>query len=112
MIGILTLQCVVVFCPCPPAPLALALAGTTFCIFAFVFGYFEVLHLLFASHHGCKEPVDDVMPQLCTLTCKQEGYYIYNDGLFLVYVYTLSTPVLYWVQSPCFESLPWRLQAS
>ena len=62
------------FCASPLAPLALALAGTTFCICAVVTGYFKVYIGNFAAHHGSKEPVDDFMPLLCTLTSKQEAY--------------------------------------
>ena len=60
------------FCASPLAPLALAFPGTAFCICAVVIGYFEVYICSFAAHHGSKEPVGDFMPQLCTLTSKQE----------------------------------------
>ena len=59
------------FCACLLAPLALALAGTTFSLCAVVIGYFEVFICNFAAHHVSKEPVDDFVPQLYTLTSNQ-----------------------------------------
>ena len=76
------------FCTSHLAPLAMALA-----VCAVVIGYSEVYICNFAAHHGSKEPVDDFMPQLCTLhvTSKQEAHCIQNDDLFPLYACTISS---------------------
>ena len=38
------------------------------------------LFLHVAAHHGSKEPVGDFVPQICTLTSKQEAYCFKIEG--------------------------------